>query len=154
MIHFDNLIHGRKIAETSGTSFNAEVDTVISRSVRGQLAGGVVYKDYTGKSIAMHVASFMPNWINKDLLWVCFHYPLVQLDCEVVFGPVPSTNRRALEFDRKLGFKEVARIADVFPDGDLVVLKMHREDCRWIKLQPSPSFRTLISHDKEIFTQH
>ena len=53
-----------------------------------------------------------------------------------MFGQVPASNVRALEFDRKLGFIEETRIKDVFPDGDLVVLSMKREDCKWLNLKP------------------
>jgi hypothetical protein len=39
---------------------------------------------------------------------------------------------KALDFNRKLGFIEEARIAGVFRDADLVIMSMRREDCRWL----------------------
>jgi RimJ/RimL family protein N-acetyltransferase len=76
------------------------------------------------------------------MIWVCFNYPFVQLGCSKLFGQVPASNRKALEFDLKLGFIEEARVKDVFPDGDLIVIAMKREDCRWLKLKP----RSLKEH--------
>jgi RimJ/RimL family protein N-acetyltransferase len=137
MIVFNNAGLGRVLAENAGTSYNAEVDTCIARVEDGELWGGVVYQNFTGASIAVHVASFRVNWINKDMLWVCFHYPFVQLGVKKMFGQVPASNCNALEFDLKLGFKEEARIKDVFPDGDLIVVSMRREDCRWLKVRPT-----------------
>jgi len=137
MIVFNDFEHADQIAEAAGCQFNRRFDHCISRERNGELLGGVVYSGYTGKSIGIHVAGFCDDWISKDMLWVCFHYPFVQLKCEVLFGQVPSDNLRALEFDRKLGFKIEARIPDVFPNADLVVLKMRKSECRWLKLKRS-----------------
>lgn len=137
MIVFDKPQFGRVIAEAAGTAFNPEVDRCIARVENWELWGGVVYQNFTGASIGIHVAAFRDDWINKDMLWVTFHYPFVQLGCKKLFGQVPASNRKALEFDLKLGFKIEATIADVFPDGDLIVVSMHRDDCRWLKVRPT-----------------
>lgn len=133
MIETGNLDHARTIARTAGCFFNPECDHVISRSVGGRLVGGVIFTGYTGASIGIHVASFDTRWIDKDMLWITFHYPFEQLGVQKLFGQVPSSNRKALDFNKKLGFKEEARIAGVFPDADLVVMSMLRSDCRWLK---------------------
>lgn len=108
----------------------------ISRTIDGELAGGVTYAGYTGASIHMHMAGFRPDWGDRDMLWVCFDYPFNQLGCKKVFAQVPETNTKALEIDQRLGFKIVAKIEDVFPDGACYVLALAREDCRWLKLKP------------------
>jgi RimJ/RimL family protein N-acetyltransferase len=136
MIVFDNPLHGRAIAREANTVFNPEVDRCIARVEDGKLLGGVTYQGYTGASIHIHMAGFVPNWVSKDLLWVAFDYPFNQLGCRKVFGQVPETNTRALEIDQKLGFKIIAKIDDVFPDGACYVLALAREDCRWLKLKP------------------
>lgn len=136
MIEFNNVEHGYAIADLAGTSFNPDVDVVISRSEEGELWGGSIYTSYTGASVAVHIAGFRSDWINKDMLWVGFDYPFNQLGCSKLFGQVPETNIKALEFDLKIGFKIVARIADVFPDGDLFIVCMDRAECRWLKLKP------------------
>jgi hypothetical protein len=136
MIRFNDPHDAYAIAQSAGAVFNSSVDQCIARVEDGKLMGGVLYQRYTGASIGLHVASFDPLWVNRDMLWVCFHYPFVQLGCKKMFGEVPESNSKALEFDLKLGFKEEARIKDVFPDGDLIVLSMVREDCRWLRLKP------------------
>lgn len=135
MIAFDPVF-GPHIARAAGLVFNRDADTVLCRLGEGELLGGVIFTAYTGASIHMHVAGFQPGWINNDMLWAAFHYPFVQLGCKVVFGQVPETNSKALEFNKKLGFSEVVHIQDVFPDGGLILLSMRREDCRWLKLRP------------------
>ena len=137
MIIFNDLGHANRIAAAAGTIFNPAADTCIARVHHGVLLGGVTYTGYTGASIGMHVAGFADHWINRDMLWVCFHYPFVQLNANKVIGQVPAHNTTALAFDWKLGFKVEARVPDVFPEGDLLVLGMYRENCNWLKLKPS-----------------
>jgi RimJ/RimL family protein N-acetyltransferase len=136
MIVFGNKLHGQRIAAASGTTFNPATDPCISRVEGGELYGGVTYQGYTGASIQMHMAGFAPKWANRDFMWVVFDYPFNQLNCRKVFGQVPETNTKALEIDLKLGFKIVAKIEDVFPDGACYVLALAREDCRWLNLKP------------------
>lgn len=135
MIISNNEQHGYVIASAAGCVFNKGVDQVISRVEDGKLLGGVIFTGYCGASICIHVAGFDPHWINKSMLWITFDYPFNQLGVKKLIGQVPSSNLKALEFDKKLGFKEEARISDVFPDGDLIVLSMRREDCRWLKMR-------------------
>lgn len=140
MIVFGNSAHGHTIAASAGTTFNAG-DVVIAREEEGELLGGIVYRGYTGRSICGHIAGFHPRWINKDLIWVCFHYPFVQLGCESIFGEIRSSNLKILDFSQKLGFYTVARIEGVFPgtsgDSDLIITRINRDDCRWLKIKPT-----------------
>jgi len=135
MITTGNLAHAKQIATEAGCFFNPECDHVISREENGKLLGGVIFSGFTGASIGIHVAGFDPHWINKDMLWITFHYPFEQLAVDKLFGQIHSRNHKAIAFDTKLGFKEEARIAGVFPDGDLIVMAMRREDCRWLNLR-------------------
>lgn len=136
MIVFNNIEHGYRIAKAAGCTFNPEVDRVISVTREGNLVGGNIFTGYTGASIHTHTAGFAPGWATRDFLWCIFDYCFNQLGCKKVFGQVCESNKRALEIDLKLGFKIVARIEDVFPDGACFVLEIAREDCRWLNLKP------------------
>lgn len=136
MIVFHDPSIGLEIAERAGVQFNPAVDVCIARVEGEDLYGGVIYNNYTGASINMHMAGFRPVWANPDMLWAAFHYPFVQLGCKKIFGQVPETNSKALEIDLKLGFKIITKIDDVFLDGGLYVLSLDRDDCRWLKIKP------------------
>lgn len=140
MLVLNNPAHGYAIARGAGVAFNPEVDVVIARVTDGVLRGGVIFNGYTGASINLHVWGSDPAWADRDMLWITFHYPFIQLRCRKVFGQIPANNKHALDFDLKLGFKIEARIPEVFPDEDLIVVSMKREDCRWLKLKPSRAF--------------
>jgi len=133
MITVGNHVHGRALAVAGGFFYNPESNVVFSREKDGKLLGGVVFQAYNGASIVIQVASFSPRWIDRDLLWMAFHYPFDQLGVRKLFTQTPSNNRKALDFNAKLGFKDEARIAGVFRDADLVIRSMCREDCRWLE---------------------
>jgi hypothetical protein len=137
MIETNNLEHARDISKAAPCTFNPATDHVVSRSRDGKLLGGVIFTGYTVASISIHVAGFAPRWINNNMLWISFNYPFEQLKVSKLIAQVPSRNRKALDFDLKLGFKQEAIVADLYPDGeDLLILSMRREDCRWLKLKP------------------
>jgi hypothetical protein len=135
-IHINDFDHGTRIAKAAGVILNPHGDVVISHSRRGELTGGMIYNNFTGSSINLHIAGFDPRWGDRDLVWMGFDYPFNQLGCSKVFGQVPASNKQALEFDLKLGFKVETVIKDVFPDGDLLVVSMSKGDCRWLNLKP------------------
>lgn len=138
MIVFDNHSHAHLIALSSGAIFNPAADRCISREENGLLLGGTLLSGYTGKggSISVHIAGFTPTWMTRDLIWVTFDYIFNQLGCAKLFGQVPASNQKALEFDLKMGYKVEHVIEGVFPDGDLYLVAMRREGCRWLKLKP------------------
>jgi hypothetical protein len=125
---------GTLVARAAGYSYNPATDTNIARVERDELVGGVVFTGYTGASIAMHVAGFRPNWLNRDLLWASFHYPFVVLGCKKVLAWLPEAGP-TLAFTQNLGFRIEARVADVFPSGNALVVSMSPENCRWLKLR-------------------
>lgn len=137
MIVFNIAEHGKAIAKVSGYKHYTQDCPVISRvNDRYELLGGVIFPEFTGSSIEMHVAGFTPKWGSPDMLWVCFHYPFEQLGCKRILAFVPGDNLKALAFDHKLGFVTEAIIPDVYPKADLHVLSMTREQCRWLKIRP------------------
>jgi RimJ/RimL family protein N-acetyltransferase len=102
----------------------------------GKVLGGVFFTDYNYASIQSHVASFAPNWLTQDLLYLMFDYPFMQVKCKKIILTIPSFNLQALAFASKLGFTSEAYIKDVFPNGGMCVLSMTKDDCRFLKMRP------------------
>jgi hypothetical protein len=136
VIECNNPAHGTAIATLTSTPFTPGLDSCISRSRAGRLLGGVIYQQFLKRSIVIHVAGFDPHGLSRDLLWAIFDYPFNRLGVEQILGFVPTTNTRALEFDKKIGFKPVTRIPDVVPGGDMIVISMRRNECRWLAYNP------------------
>ena len=133
----DNQEHLRGwITGVLGTQFSPYA-TFIGQEIDGAVKAVVAFDNILDKSCMMHTAAIVPNWISKDLLWVCFDYPFNILKVKVILASVASTNEEALKLDRHLGFVDKAYIQDAHIDGDLVILAMRREDCRWLDIKCS-----------------
>lgn len=99
-----------------------------------QLIAGVVFNDYNGANICMHVASdHSKRWMTKEYLWFVFYYAFEQAKVKRITGLVPESNEAAIKFDLHIGFSEETRLKDAHPDGDLIVLVMRKENCRWLR---------------------
>lgn len=136
---FDIRVNDReadeKISKLLGLAM-AMSDISFSRWQDGKLLGGVVYNRFTHSSIAMHTGGFTPNWLNREFLWLAFHYPFEQLGVGRVFIMINEKNDHSLHFALKLGFEVETRIRKVYPDGDQIVLVMERHQCRWLGVKP------------------
>lgn len=108
-----------------------EGDVVLGIERDGRIVGAVAYTDFNGASMAMHCAG-KGAWLSRRVLEHLFHYPFVVAGCKTVIATVPSDNARALSLNARLGFKELARVPDADPDGDIVIMAMRRAECRWI----------------------
>jgi len=109
--------------------------TFIGQEIDGEVKAVVAFDNILDKSCMMHTAAIVPNWISKDLLWACFDYPFNILKVKVILASVASTNKEALRLDRHLGFVDKAYIEDAHLNGDLVILAMRRENCRWLDIK-------------------
>lgn len=116
----------------------SESDFLLARAIGleedGELIAGVVYENYTGKNITMHVAAVPgKRWLNREFLFRSFAYPFLQLGCNRVTGLVKEDNHDARKFDEHLGFKKEGLLRKACDDGsDLILYGMLKEECRWI----------------------
>jgi hypothetical protein len=99
----------------------------------GTPLAATLIESYTGVCAEMHIAIEHAHVPLRRFIVAGFHYVFVDLGCKQVIGRVSSANKKALNFDLRLGFEPIAVIPDVFRDGsDMVILRMLREQCPWI----------------------
>jgi len=89
------------------------------------------FGDYNGASMRIHIAG-EGNWLTRDYLRYCFDYAFNFVKVKKLIGLVESQNAKALRFDKHLGFAHEHTIKDGVPGGDLVILSMTRDQCRYI----------------------
>ena len=99
----------------------------------------VGFNSFVGKVCQMHVAmtkgyEFSP----RELLRATFEHAFDKLKVKKVIGIVDSTNLKAMRYDAHLGFVEEHRMPGMHDDGDLVVLGMTREQCRFLEKKDAP----------------
>lgn len=97
---------------------------------------GVVYNEFNGANLCMHVASDgTRKWMRREYLWTCFDYPFHQAGVRRITGLVGEGNYDARQFDEHLGFRLETRLKGAHPTGDLLVYVMWRDDCKWLRLK-------------------
>ena len=110
----------------------------IGQEIDGNLVAVVGFCSFMPKACQMHIAAVDEvNWMSRDLLWAAFDYPFNKLGVSVILGQVCADNESALKLNRHLGFKVIAEIPDAHMDGDLVIMTMRREDCRFLDIKCS-----------------
>lgn len=98
------------------------------------VAIAVGYDNFIGRMCCMHVVINRPQHMSRAIVRQAFEFPFLTCDCEVVLALVDSTNQAALDFDTRLGFVEFARFPRAGLDGDMVLLRMFRTECRWLRM--------------------
>lgn len=123
---------GRWVYDRTGGVYTEQDSMSMGRiDEHGNLIGGVVFENYNGNSVLMHCAG-EGAWINKEFLRVAFGYAFNQLKVHKIIGLVDSTNDKALRLDKHLGFVQEAVITGAGSKGDLVILTMTQEQCRYL----------------------
>lgn len=108
--------------------------TGIALEVDGVLKVGVCYEAFTGKggSILMHSRCDDAKVPTKEFYKMIFWYPFDQLGVKRCTLLVNENNRQALKVNDKLGFTREAILKNYFPDGDAIVFRMYREECKYL----------------------
>lgn len=103
----------------------------IGQVLNDEIRAVVVYCGFFGKSCVGHISAEGQHWGTRDFLRKAFDYPFNTLKLKVIIGTVAGNNKKSLKLNRHLGFKDVAIIPDAHNDGDLVILEMRPEFCKW-----------------------
>jgi RimJ/RimL family protein N-acetyltransferase len=109
----------------------------IGQEIDGNLVAVIAFTNFIPNACAMHIASVGENWMSKDLLWACFDYPFKKLEKKVILATMEASNEEAIKLNRHLGFQDKALIEDAHEYGDLLLMAMRKEDCKWLNLRCS-----------------
>jgi RimJ/RimL family protein N-acetyltransferase len=109
----------------------------IGQEKDGNLVAVIAFCNFVNNSCAMHIGTVGENWMNKNLLWACFDYPFNKLEKKVILATMEASNDEAVKLNRHLGFQDKALIEDAHENGDLLLMTMRKEDCKWLNLQCS-----------------
>jgi RimJ/RimL family protein N-acetyltransferase len=133
----NNPEHTQAIADLVGIPVNPEPIS-ISRVKDDKLLGGVIFYDYTGESLCVHVGAWDDHWINRDMLFCMFDYPFNQMHVGRIFAKIPADNEHSLRFNEKLGFQTVAVIPGVYIGGIDCVLRVIEKPAaeRFLRIKP------------------
>ena len=97
----------------------------------GEFIAGVIYENWHGRSITCHIA--VTGRMTPAYLFAIFDYPFNVCKVGKIIVPVSSANLTSIRFVEKMGFHEEARIKDSMADGDMVILTMPKERCKYLE---------------------
>jgi hypothetical protein len=102
-------------------------------TVDGELRAMVGYDFWTHNAVQMHIWIKHPEaYLDREFIQEAFSYPFNN-GRNLVIGVTPGDNKRALEFNRKIGFVETYRVKDGWSLGtDMVIQEMRLDQCRWL----------------------
>ena len=122
---------GRWFSEANGNEYHVSDMMYIAAESNGKITCATGYNCYNGVSINIHFA--LKGWFNKEFIWYAFHFPFNELGLHKLIGPTPSTNVKSLRVSKHFGFIHEATIKDAAPGGDLFLMTMTKEQCRYLK---------------------
>lgn len=124
----------RWVAEQAGCSVHAWAGYVCLglADAAEMLVAGVVLESFSGRSANLHVAGVGRHWLNRNMLTTCFLYVFKNLGLQRITALVAASNRESLRFVQHLGFTLEHTMIDGAKDGDLHILGMRREQCRFL----------------------
>jgi len=97
------------------------------------LCAGVIYEDWNGVNIVCHIAAEGRRWATRWYLGVIFDYPFVQIGAKRITVAVGEGNRDSRRFVEHLGFTREANLTGAHPTGDLIIYRMWKTDCRFLR---------------------
>ncbi len=127
---------GEFVEQHAGALYTRHADVTFGTEIDGKIAGGVILTNFTGAACQSHVAGVHPRWLSRDLLWITFHYVFVQLGLKQVLVTLNAANETARRFNERLGYETVCSLKDVFPDSDMLVMSLRRDQGRFLDIQP------------------
>jgi hypothetical protein len=101
----------------------------------GSIRAGILFNEYNKANVMIHVASEGKYWLSRKLLWFTFWYVFEQLGCRRASGCCVSNNHASHNLLLHIGFVFEAALKDAHPDGDLLLFRLRKEDCRWLNLR-------------------
>jgi len=99
----------------------------------GEIIGSVIYHRFRWPDIEIGIETTDPAWCNRRILKEIFEYPLSTLNCKRVTATTDPSIPEVCQFLKRLGFVEEGRLRDALPHGDLLILGIKRDECRWVK---------------------
>ncbi|MEN6549741.1 MAG: N-acetyltransferase, partial [Armatimonadia bacterium] len=100
----------------------------------GEVVAGVVFNNYNAVNATAHIAIAKPCKATHQLIRHAFHYAFVECGLKRLTGMVPVSEPKTVAFDQHLGFEpEFIMKSAAFDGGDLQVLVMWPDNCRWLR---------------------
>jgi len=126
---------------SAGINTNFDLEKIAMKAVdrdgKDLLAVIVISDLVDGERLEMSVASVDPTFLTKKVLFDCFNFCFNICGVKRIYTQVIGENEKALEFNKRLGFKEIVVLPEYTRNAagemkDNHVFIMAKNECRWI----------------------
>lgn len=97
------------------------------------LISGVAYAEWNGPNVVCHIAAVGKYWATRSFLGTIFDYPFMQLKANRITVCVGEGNKDSRKFVEHLGFTREANLTGAHPTGDLIIYRMRKTECRFLR---------------------
>lgn len=132
MLTFDVSIIGPWVAAKTGGTWGEGRGQGIGKIVDGKLIAGVLYEDFNQANIFCHIAG-EGNWADRGFLGIIFHYPFIQLKVRRITVPIDGKNDKSIKLVEHMGFKLESRLEQATLDSDLLLYRLFKDECKYLK---------------------
>ena len=99
----------------------------------GKVLAVCVMDQWTVNSCQTHIAIKNPWVIRHGFMHEVASYIFEVSKRKKIFGLTPSNNKKAIKFNKHIGFREIGRLPEAYDDGvDYIVYQMDKEDCKFL----------------------
>lgn len=99
----------------------------------GSIAAVVGFRNFVGATCEISIASDCKSrWATRKFLAACYGYAFNQMKLRRVHSVVNQINTPSLRATTKLGHIYEATLKGFFGEHDGVLMRMLKEECRWI----------------------
>lgn len=93
----------------------------------------MTFTQWNGPNIFVAVAVEDKRAVSREFLFFCFWYAFEQCGCRRITALVNEDNLTSIKSIEHLGFTREATLIDAAPNGDVIVFRMIKEDCTWLR---------------------
>jgi RimJ/RimL family protein N-acetyltransferase len=108
--------------------------TALGEIKDGQFIAGVAFESQNKKRLWGHQRIDSPP--SKSFWIAVAQFIFISCNCKAFSAIVDSTNTKAIELNKHIGFIVEATLHDAGDNGDLLIMTLYKENCRflnWVK---------------------
>lgn len=132
------IVYGQDIAEWVARKFGKRADffgpcNALGLKRNGALVAGVVFNRDNANHVHCHmITDGSKRWANREFLVAMARLPFETLGKRRVTAIVEADNEASINFLTEYGFTLEHSMPFAGENGDAVILRLFREDCRWL----------------------
>jgi hypothetical protein len=131
-----DAIVGRWMSDRMGVDFEVPYAAMGILGQSGQLEGGVIFNGFNEADV--EVTLYAPRRLSRALFRVICSYAFETLECNRMTARTRASSLVVRRVLTGTGFQEEGMLRRYYKDGeDAVLYGMTKEDCRWLRPQPS-----------------